>query len=483
MLFNSMAFAIFLPVVFVLYWLLPHRFRWALLLVSSYYFYMSWDARYIFLILFTTLVSYAAARMLEDAPTQRKKKICVASAVVVSLGVLFFFKYYNFFAVSLTEMLQNFSIKLHPKTLEIVVPVGISFYTFQTLGYVIDVYRGSVPAERHFGKYAAFISFFPQLVAGPIERSRNLLPQIQTVRKFDYEQASYGVLLMVWGFFKKLVVADNLAIHVDPIYENINSYVGLPLLVAALSFAIQIYCDFSGYSDIAIGTARLFGIDLMTNFKSPYYSASVREFWSRWHISLSTWFRDYVYIPLGGNRVGKMRHAFNLLVTFLLSGLWHGAAWTYVWWGGAHGTAQVLENYILPGGGKVKKDVRHTPLWWMRVLLVFLFVSAAWILFRSENMGTVIYIFQNMWKGIEQFDVYWQSGVLQLGFGIVEPYLLGIVIAILAVYDYLSLRCDVILSVKKLPAVIRWTIYVVILLIVIILSPTDSSKEFIYFQF
>lgn len=483
MLFNSMAFAIFLPVVFVLYWLLPHRFRWALLLVSSYYFYMSWDARYILLILFTTFVSYISARLLEDAPTRRKKRICAASAAAASLGVLFFFKYYNFFAVSLAEILQKFTIELHPKTLNVVVPVGISFYTFQTLSYVADVYRGDVPAERHFGKYAAFISFFPQLVAGPIERSRNLLPQIQSVRKFDYDQASYGVLLIVWGFFKKLVVADNLAIHVDAVYENINNYTGLPLVVVAFFFALQIYCDFSGYSDIAIGTAKLFGINLMTNFRSPYYSASVREFWSRWHISLSTWFRDYVYIPMGGSHAGKIRHAFNLLVTFLASGLWHGAAWTYVCWGGVHGITQVLESNLIPGGGKIKKDVKHTLFWWARVICVFLFVSAAWIFFRAEKMGTAIYIFQNMWRGIGQFDVYWQSGIQQLGFSSVEPYLLGIVIAILAVYDYLSLRRDVILAVKKLPLILRWFIYVIILLIVIILSPTDSSKEFIYFQF
>lgn len=483
MLFNSMAFAIFLPIVFALYWLLPHRFRWVLLLVSSYYFYMSWDARYLLLILFTTLVSYVAARRIETAVTKKKKKICVAAALTVSLGVLFFFKYYNFFATSLTETLQKYAIEVHPKTLAVIVPVGISFYTFQTLSYVIDVYRGDIKAEHHFGKYAAFISFFPQLVAGPIERSKNLLPQIREERKFDYDQASYGVLLMVWGFFKKLVVADNLAIHVDAIYGNINNYTGLPLVAAVLFFALQIYCDFSGYSDIAIGTAKLFGINLMANFKSPYFSASIKEFWSRWHISLSTWFRDYVYIPMGGSRVGKIRHAWNLLVTFLASGLWHGAAWTYVYWGGVHGAAQILESNLLPGKGKIKEDVKHTPFWWIRVLLVFLFCCAAWVLFRAENMGTVIYIFQNMWKGIGEFDLYWKNGVLQLGMSDVEPYLLGGVIFLLAVYDYLSLRRDVILSLKKLPAVLRYSVYVLVLLIVIVLSPTDSSKEFIYFQF
>lgn len=483
MLFNSMAFAIFLPIVFALYWILPHRFRWILLLASSYYFYMSWDARYIFLILFTTIVSYTAARLIENAAAEKKKKICLAAALTASLGVLFFFKYYNFFAASFAEAMQRFAIEIHPKTLAVIVPVGISFYTFQTLSYVIDVYRGVVPAEHHFGQYAAFISFFPQLVAGPIERSKNLLPQIRKEHKFNYDQASYGVLLMVWGFFKKLVVADNLAIHIDGIFQNVNSYTGLPLLVAALCFSLQIYCDFSGYSDIAIGTAKLFGIDLMTNFRSPYFSASIKEFWSRWHISLSTWFRDYIYIPMGGNRVGRLRHACNLMVTFLASGLWHGAAWTYVYWGGVHGAAQLLEGSLVPGKGKVKKDVRHTPLWWIRVFLVFLFCCAAWILFRAENMGTVVYMFQNMFKGIGEFESYWSSGVLQLGLGLAEPYLLGGVILLLAVFDYLSLRRDVILSVKKLPAVLRWALYVAVLLIVIVLSPANASKEFIYFQF
>lgn len=483
MLFHSMAFAIFLPVVFLVYWLLPHRFRWALLLLSSCYFYMSWNVGYIVLILFTTLVSYISARMIEGAGTRKKKRICVVSTLTVSLGILFFFKYYNFFASSLTETLQRFAIELHPKTLAVIVPVGISFYTFQTLSYVIDVYRGNVCAEHHFGKYAAFITFFPQLVAGPIERSGNLLPQIQERKRFDYDQASYGILLMVWGFFKKLVVADNLAIHVDAIYENINNYTGLPLVVAALFFSLQIYCDFSGYSDIAIGTAKLFGIDLMTNFRSPYYSASIKEFWSRWHISLSSWFRDYVYIPLGGSRVGKVRYAINTMVTFLASGLWHGAAWTYVYWGGVHGMAQIFERHLTPGGGKVEQNIKHTIFWWGRVLIVFLLVSAAWILFRAENMGTVIYMFQNMWKGIGQFESYWKNGIQQLGFGLVEPYLLGWVIFILAVFDYLSLRRDVILSIRKLPVLLRWCIYVAALLTVVILSPTDSSKEFIYFQF
>lgn len=482
MLFNSMAFAVFLPIVFILYWLLPQKFRWVLLFVSSYYFYMSWDVKYVVLILFTTGVSYFAAICMEKTEKRGKQRILLAAALVASLGVLFFFKYYDFFLTSAAAGLARFAIELHPKTLDLVVPVGISFYTFQTLSYVIDVYRGDVKAEHHFGKYATFISFFPQLVAGPIERTKNLLPQITAEHTFDYAQASYGLRLIGWGFFKKLVIADNLAPRVDMIYESINSYTGFPLVIAVFFFAIQIYCDFSGYSDIAIGTAKLFGIDLMTNFKSPYFSASVREFWSRWHISLSTWFKDYVYIPLGGNRVGKVRHAFNLLVTFLVSGLWHGAAWTYVAWGGVHGAAQVVET-AFPHSKKKQSDVKHTPWWWIRVAAVFFFCCLAWVLFRAENIETAIYVFQNLFKGINDFDTYMENGILQLGIQGLEGTLLAIVIVMLTIFDYLSLRRDVMSSVKKLPVVPRWALYIVVLVIIIILSPLDSSKEFIYFQF
>lgn len=329
MLYNSVAFAVFLPIVFLIYWAIPHKFRWVLLLVASYYFYMSWDPKYVFLILMTTAISYFAAIGLEKAGS-RKKKWIMTIAAVVCLGVLFFFKYFNFFSQSVIGFLNLFSLKLSPLTLKVILPVGISFYTFQTLSYVIDVYRGNVKAEHHFGYYAAFISFFPQLVAGPIERVNSLLPQIKAEHKFDYEKASYGIKMMIWGYFKKLVIADTLSQYVSVVYDNPRQYQGFSLVIATLFFAFQIYCDFSGYSDIAIGTAKLLGIDLTTNFKSPYFSQSVKEFWSRWHISLSTWFRDYVYIPLGGNRVGKIRHSLNLIITFLVSGLWHGANWTYV---------------------------------------------------------------------------------------------------------------------------------------------------------
>lgn len=342
MLFNSVSYGIFLPIVFILYWLLPHRFRWGLLLVSSYYFYMSWNAKYVALIFITTFVSYVAAILVEKAKTRQGKLRIICLSALICLGILFYFKYFNFISQSFVDLMSLFAIQLNPLTINVLLPVGISFYTFQTLSYIVDVYRGEVKAERHFGHYATFISFFPQLVAGPIERTKNLLPQLKAEHRFDYRQASYGLKLMGWGFFKKLVIADVLAKYVQTVFTSPQEFQGFALVLASVFFSIQIYCDFSGYSDIAIGTAKLLGINLMTNFKNPYFSTSVKEFWSRWHISLSTWFRDYVYIPLGGNRKGVLRRNVNLMITFLASGLWHGTEWTFVFWGGG---TRVNPNY------------------------------------------------------------------------------------------------------------------------------------------
>ncbi len=316
MLFNSLSFAVFFPIVFLLYWFLPHKYRWLFLLAASYYFYMSWSPKYMLLILFTTFVSYFSSIALERADNPAVKKGILGIGIAACLLVLFYFKYFGFFLQSIESVMKLFSMSLHPVTLHIMLPVGISFYTFQTLGYMIDVYRGALPAERHFGKYALFVSYFPQLVAGPIERSKNLLPQVQKIQVFQYDKAVNGILLMLWGFFKKIAIADSLAFYTDLVYRDVSSYHGLALIVAAVFFTLQIYCDFSGYSDIAIGSSKLLGIDLMTNFKSPFFVTSIKEYWAHWHISLSSWFRDYVYIPLGGNRVRKSRHYFNTFFTF-----------------------------------------------------------------------------------------------------------------------------------------------------------------------
>ncbi len=334
MLFNSFSYAIFVPIIFIIYWFIPHRFRWGLLLSASYYFYMSWNPKYIILILATTFISYITGIVIEQTENKLQKKVYLVLSVIFCMGVLFIFKYFNFFIENLSSVLDMFSIKMHPITLRLLLPVGISFYTFQTMSYVIDVYRGDIKAEKHFGYYAAFISFFPQLVAGPIERTSNLLPQIKLEQKFSEQKAFDGLKLMLWGYYKKLVVADTLAPYVDKVYNQLELYQGFSLMIVVFFFSLQIYCDFSGYSDIAIGTARLFGIDLIKNFDAPYFSKSVKEFWRRWHISLSTWFRDYIYISLGGNKCSRIKRYFNLKIPILIRGLWHPANWTFLYWGG-----------------------------------------------------------------------------------------------------------------------------------------------------
>lgn len=478
MLFNSFAFAIFLPVVFIFYWALPHRFRWVLMLVASYYFYMSWNIKYIFLILFTTFISYEAARMLEHAGSKKTKKWILAVATILCLGVLFFFKYFNFVSASVADFLSLLAIHMNPLTLKVLLPVGISFYTFQTLSYVIDVYRGDIPAERHFGYYAVFISFFPQLVAGPIERTRNLLPQIKAEHKFGYEQATYGLKLMAWGFFKKIVIADTLVQYVSTVYDAPHNFQGFALVLATVFFAIQIYCDFSGYSDIAIGTAKLLGVNLMTNFKSPYFSASVKEFWNRWHVSLSTWFRDYVYIPLGGNRVGKVRYVLNLMITFLVSGLWHGANWTFVVWGGIHGATQIVENAVIP-----KKKQSTGIRWWIRIFVVFVFVSFAWIFFVSNSMRDAAYVIGHLFDNIRNPIKYLHAGFTKIGMSKVMFAREMILVVILGVFDFFSLKMDVISELSRKKPVVRWAAYICLGLIIVFFSQKGVAAEFVYFQF
>lgn len=480
MLFNSFSFAVFLPIVFVVYWLFPQRFRWGLLLVASYYFYMSWNPKYIVLIFGTTIVSYITAIFLERAESIRKKKLYLLLSVTLCMGVLFLFKYFNFFIDSVCSVLNVFSLRLHPVTLKLLLPVGISFYTFQTMSYVIDVYRGNISAEKHFGYYAAFISFFPQLVAGPIERTANLLPQIKETRGFSYEKASDGLKKMLWGYYKKLVIADTLAPYVDKVYNQLGYYKGFSLVIAAFFFSLQIYCDFSGYSDIAIGAAKLFGIDLMTNFDAPYFSKSVKEFWKRWHISLSTWFRDYVYIPLGGNRCSKLKCYRNLLVTFLASGLWHGANWTYLYWGGVHGVAQVFENICNIPLEKFRKSKIGGFLSW---LVVFIFCNMAWIFFRAENLTDAVYVFSNMFQDITNPLMYMRNGFNDIGISPTKLIYLAALIAVLFVIDRISLEGDVMKMVNAQKIGIRWSIYLFIALMVVFFAQKGVAAEFVYFQF
>lgn len=448
-------------------------------MAASYYFYMSWNPKYLVLILFTTFISYAAGMIMDKYESKKIKKYALIVSSILCLSVLFFFKYFNFVSESIAKVAMLFGMPVSPLVLKVLLPVGISFYTFQTLGYVIDVYNGVIPAEHHFGKYATFVTFFPQLVAGPIERTSNLLPQIKAEHTFDYESASYGLKLMAWGFFKKMVIADSLSLYVGNVFNNPTGYAGFSLVLATLFFTFQIYCDFSGYSDIAIGTAKLFGIDLMINFKSPYFSQSIREFWSRWHISLSTLFRDYLYIPLGGNRVSKTRHSLNLLITFLVSGLWHGANWTFVIWGAVHGFAQIVENLLIPKNKRESTGVLRV----FRILLTVSFCAFAWVFFASNSVGDAFYVIGHMFQGVANPISYLKTGLHSLE--MTKSIFISTMIPVfmLIAFDYTSLKKDVIRIISSKKKIYRWPIYIVFVLFFIFNLPVTNTTEFIYFQF
>lgn len=479
MLFNSVAYAFFLPIIFLFYWFLPHKYRWVLLLVASYYFYMSWNPKYVILIILTTLISYFCGIQINKAKTKNEKKLYLICTLCASLGVLFFFKYFNFTVESISKVMSIFAITPNPVTVKLLLPVGISFYTFQTLAYVIDVYRGDIEPENHLGIYATFISFFPQLVAGPIERASNLLPQIKSQKEFNYDLAMYGARQILWGLFKKIAVADVLAVFVDNAYNNPAACSGGDAIIAILFFSMQIYCDFSAYTDIAIGSAKLLGINLMTNFKSPYFSLSVREFWSRWHISLSTWFKDYLYIPLGGNKCSKLKNYRNLFVTFLASGLWHGANWTFVVWGGMHGLIQIVERGF--NFDKLKQKRIFKLLLW---IVVFAFCNFAWIFFRANSFNDAWTIIQRTYAGFPDITYYIHTNV---GNSARDCIIAMGMVFLVGLFDYFSLKCDVIgemtnlKGIKKIMGII--TEYLLIVLIIYFIEKGINTNQFVYFQF
>ncbi len=413
--------------------------------------------------------------------SSKLRKTILIFVLLVCIGILIIFKYLGFFLESASMILTKFSIPFHPITLRLLLPVGISFYTFQSLSYVIDVYKGKIKPEKHFGIYATFISFFPQLVAGPIERTENLLPQIRQVHVFDSNQAMLGLKLMAVGFFKKMVVADNLAIYADYVFKDLFAFTGFSILLATMFFSIQIYCDFSGYSDIARGAAKLVGIELMENFKSPYFSTSIKEFWSRWHISLSSWFRDYLYIPLGGNRVSKTRHSFNIFLTFLLSGMWHGANWTFVIWGGIHGITQIFETSL-----KIKNGKKISIKWIIQLCLVLIIVNFAWIFFRVQSLNEAVFAFSNMFIGIGNPYLYLIKGFNDINMtkgGLVMITLL--VLLPLVISDYLAYwrNSDVVTSMEVKSKSFQWIYYLYLGLLIIFLAPKGIANEFVYFQF
>lgn len=485
MIFNSMAFAVFLPTIFILYWICPAKYRYIFLLAASFYFYMAMDKRYALLLLSIAIVSFFLALALQSAASlpdkgwdgDRKrcllKKIYLLAGIILLAGCLILLKYTGFFFEA---------AGLPSPAIQLMLPVGISFYTFQTLGYLIDIYREKYPAERHFGYYCLFVSFFPQLLSGPIGRGDALLPQFKKTRIFNPAQASYGLKLMSVGYFKKLVVAELLAPVVNSIYDHPGDYSGLVFPVATVMFAVQIYCDFSGYTDIAIGCAKLFGIELQENFKSPYFSHSIREFWSRWHISLSTWFRDYLYIPLGGNRVGKIRHCFNLMLTFLVSGLWHGAGINYILWGGIHGFYQIIET--ISGKNKKGREEKRNPLLNLfSVFLTFMAVCLAWVFFRADSVSHAWRIISLSFHEIGNPYNYFRTAVICLDMSYAYMIYLSIPVLLLTIYDYASLKRDVIAWISSRKPWVRYPVYIFLLLIILLFSEKGVSTEFYYFQF
>ena len=439
---------------------------------------MSWNVKYVVLILFSTAVTYLGAILVSKTNNTKLKKTTLAMVLVTCLGILGVFKYFNFFVESFVQIINSFGLNINTFSLNLLLPVGISFYTFQTLSYFIDVYQKKCEFEKNFFKYATFVSFFPQLVAGPIERTTNLLPQITKEHKFNYKNSTYGLKLMAWGLFKKIVIADSLSIFVDKIYTNISSFRGLSLIIATIFFAIQIYCDFSGYSDIAIGVSHLFDIKLMKNFASPYFSSSIKEFWGRWHISLSTWFKDYVYIPLGGNRCSKLRNSINLLITFLVSGLWHGANWTFVIWGIIHGLGQIAEN-LLGINTKKKNPLKII----FSTCLVLVFVICGWVFFRAETITDAIYVFKNCLVGISDPVAYVDHGLTDIGLSDKNIFDIALPCLLLLLYDFFSLKFDVIEKISNLRLVPRWSIYILFVIFILCMLPNNSGGEFIYFQF
>ncbi len=401
MLFNSFQFLIFFPIVVLLYYVIPDRFKNVWLLLASYYFYMSWNAKYGLLLLFCTLITYGASRVLEG--TREKKKAVFIVSLIMVFSVLVYYKYFNFLIDNIRYFADTFGMSLKLDNYDIILPVGISFFTFQSAGYLIDVYRGDTKAEKSFLTYALFVSFFPQLVAGPIERSKNLLKQLKTPRRFDYDRAREGFYLMLWGFFMKMVIADRAAILVDNIYGSYTERGGAAIVMATIIFAFQIYGDFGGYSTIAMGAAKILGIELIDNFKSPFLSVSIGDFWARWHISLNDWFKDYVYIPLGGSRKGKLRKHINLMIVFVVSGFWHGARWSYVLWGVLNGVYSIWEEVTMPFRKKVysflninTRSFGHKLFRW---IITFAFANFAMIFFRAEGakkaFSMIVHVLKN----------------------------------------------------------------------------------------
>lgn len=472
MVFNSLVFLIFFILFYVLYWKLASKysiqFRNVFILIGSYIFYGWWDWKFLGLIILSSLIDFYLGKRIYHTNKKRHKKALLYLSLLSNLGILFFFKYFNFFIDSLHTALSTLSLSVNVTTLEIILPVGISFYTFQTLSYTIDIYRGTLKPTKNLIQFSAFVSFFPQLVAGPIERASHLLPQFNTIKIFNYPLAISGLRLVLWGFFKKLVIADNFGVLADLIFDKGIETSGLGILIGTLCFALQIYADFSGYSDMAIGLSRMLGFDLMKNFQTPYFAKSFGEFWKRWHISLSTWFRDYVYIPLGGNRKSGFKTSANLLITFLISGLWHGASYTFIIWGALHGLALILEKYIKPKSGFYSVIA-------MGLILLF------WLPFRTESSAQLL----EYSKALVEFESYQLESIQHIisAFSEVRFYTLLLVTTLFFSIEYKMQYADISEWLTKQSKGFRYTFYYVIILFVLIIGYFSVKPNFIYFQF
>ncbi|GHB37141.1 MBOAT family O-acyltransferase [Mongoliitalea lutea] len=484
MLFNSLDFAIFLPIVFLLYWFLVSKklvYQNGLVVLASYVFYGWWDWRFLSLILFSTIIDFTIGKKLKTESNPTIRKILLSASILINIGFLGFFKYFNFFVDNFVTAFRFLGSEIQPNTLNIILPVGISFYTFQTLSYTIDVYKRKLEPTQDFLAFAAFVSFFPQLVAGPIERASNLLPQFLMHRKFEYAKAVDGMRQILWGLFKKIVIADNCAEFANEIFNNSSDYSGSSLFVGSLFFAFQIYGDFSGYSDIAIGTARLFGFNLKQNFAFPYFSRDIAEFWRRWHISLSTWFRDYLYIPLGGSKGGIWMKIRNTFIIFIVSGFWHGANWTFIVWGVLNAlyflplllTNTNRSNLVVVAQGKYFPSLKDV----MKMFVTFMLTVLAWVFFRAENMGHAIQILTEIFSGsfFEAPDFHDGSKAIKL----IALLILFMVIEWIGRENKYALE-----NIYKLKLPIRWVIYFILVFALFYLTGmADLDQEFIYFQF
>lgn len=482
MLLTTYRFVIFFLVVVAAYYATPFRLRWLPLLAGSYYFFaVGGRPHYIPVILLSTAVSYYCGIKMGDREDRAGRRPYLALSLLLNLGLLLFFKYLGALGVNMDSLLSSLKIFGTPGSAGFLVPLGISFYTLQTLSYLLDVYRGDIEPERHFGYLALYVCFFPTLLAGPIERGSHLLPQLRGEHRFDYDRVTYGIKLLAWGLFMKVVIADRLGIFVDQVYGNVRLYRGLPLLLASAFFAVQIYCDFAGYTNMTRGCAMILGYDLLENFQKPYFSRNVREFWRRWHISLTSWLRDYLYVPLGGNRVPQWRLYLNVMLVFVISGVWHGASWTFVLWGALHGFYYVaylafarLRASRRPGEEERKRGRRLINA--CKVVFTFILVDLAWVLFRASSVSDALYVYRNMfavgWGELSRFFTsYFQ------GYG---TYLT--VILFLFVVGLIGLRGSIIRRLGALPIYVRWPIYYAFLFTMMIFAVT-ANNQFIYAGF